>query len=584
MQPSQTDLNGGEVLFPNGNRARWVRAQPDTQPREVVRALGLSRPRTLLLLLGGAEGLELESEVGARLRQLFSRGIARAAAETGALILDGGTQSGSMSLMGEGVIDWGAHSPLVGVAPAGLVTYPGGPASEGDGPRSPLDSHHSHFVLVDGDTWGEETPTLYRLAEHLAQSIPVVAVLVNGGERSKQEVLQAVRRGWPTVVLQGSGRLADELARLVHPHSTAPADPALAEIITDGQLDVFPLHGSPRELNRLLRRELREDSILKLAWQRYATYDASASRQQRIFQRLQFWTLLLSFLSTLVALLAEQLRPLPSLQERGSVDAFLYFMGVLLAATLTVLVAASTRFKSGARWIRLRAHAEALKREIYRHRCRMGPRTGRSSRDRLLASRMKSISRQLMQSEANLSAVRAYRGRLPPGSEAERGDDGFSPLTPSGYIRYRLDDQLDYYRRRIDALDRRSSQLQWTLIVAGALGTVLVAAGWGLWVPLTTALVMVLTAWLGFQQTGNRLMKYQQAATDLDNIKAWWSALSLEDTGKPRYFEALVDSTELVLQGELTGWVQEMKEALVRLTPRSDKSDEQEVGEAKEVH
>ncbi len=589
VQPSQTELNGGEVLFPNGNRARWVKAQPDAEPHEVVRALGLSQPRALILLVGGAEGLE--PEVGARLRQLFSRGIARAAAETGALILDGGTQSGGMSLMGEGVSAWGAPSPLVGVAPAGCVSYPGAPASEGDGPRSPLDSRHSHFVLVDSDTWGDETPTLYRLAEHLARASPVVVVLVNGGERSKQELLHAVRRGWPLVVLQGSGRLADELAARVHHPSPAPTDPVLAEILSEGQLDVFPVQGSPSELKRLIRRELREDSILKLAWQRYATYDANASRQQRIFQRLQFWTLLLSFLSTLVALLATQLRSIAPLPAPGAMKGFLYVMyvmGVLLAAAITVLVAASTRFKAGTRWIRLRAHAEALKREIYRYRCRMGPevapRTGRSSRERLLASRMKSISRQLMQTEANLSAVRAYRGRLPPPSDAARGDDGFSALTPSGYIRYRLDSQLDFYRRKIDALDRRSSQLQWTLLLAGALGTVLVAVGWGLWVPLTTTLVMVLTSWLGSQQTGNRLMKYQQAATDLDNLKAWWSALPPEDLEKPRYFEALIEDTELVLQAELTGWVQDMKDALVRRTSRSEKPGHEEVKAVREVH
>ena len=41
-----------------------------------------------------------------------------------------------------------ARSPLVGVAPAGKVTYPGG-ADGADGDRTPLEAHHGHFVLAE---------------------------------------------------------------------------------------------------------------------------------------------------------------------------------------------------------------------------------------------------------------------------------------------------------------------------------------------------------------------------------------------------------------------------------------------------
>jgi hypothetical protein len=84
------------------------------------------------------------------------------------------------------------------------------------------------------------------------------------------------------------------------------------------------------------------------------------------------------------------------------------------------------------------------------------------------------------------------------------------------------------------------------------------------------ALVMALTAWLGFQQAENRLIKYQQAATDLDNIKAWWSALPIEAMEERRNFDLLVENTELVLQGELTGWEHEMKEVMTRLQARQE--------------
>ncbi|WP_257461481.1 DUF4231 domain-containing protein [Archangium lipolyticum] len=564
----------GDIPFPNGNRAKWVRASPGEDPRALIHALDLPRPRALILLLGGANGLA--PELNARLRQLLSRGVARCAVETGALILDGGTWSGVMALMGQGVAERGYRSLLVGVAPSQLVTWPGGPSGNGAGERTPLDENHTHFVLVEGDTWGGETPTLYTLASALAEGgIPVVVVLANGGDVARQEALAAVRHHWPLVVLQGSGRLADELSTQVSRPSSDIADPVLAEILSDGDICLFPVNGSPRDLKHLLHRELREDSILKLAWQRFALYDANSTRQQRIFRRLQFWSLTLGFLGTFIALLDTQLILLRLIEEKGRVDGLLRMLIVLLAAAVTVLVAASSQFKAGTRWILLRAHAEALKKEIFRYRCRIGqrsePRSGRFSCESRLASRMKSISRQLLQTEANLSAPRTYRGPLPPPGSLAPGDDGFSWLTPFRYVRYRLDDQLGYYRRKIDRLDRSAHRMQWLTILASGTGTVLAAMGAELWVALTTSLVTSVTAWLGYQQAESRLMKYHQSTTDLDNIKAWWSALSLEEQGRRRNFENLIDSTEFVLQAELTGWVQEMRDTLARMQARHEK-------------
>ena len=198
----------------------------------------------MIIVTGGAGGLdkdmESNEELRSRLVQLFSRGIARAAVDADALIIDGGTQSGVMALIGQGVADRGRKSVLLGVSPAGKVTYPGGPAEGSVEDGGPLDPNHSHFVLVQADEWGGETETMYELAEALAQGvlgppppaegagtqddeekmpskeIPVVTVLVSGGLDgiAKGEALRSVRHGWPIIVVEGSGRLADEIVRL----------------------------------------------------------------------------------------------------------------------------------------------------------------------------------------------------------------------------------------------------------------------------------------------------------------------------------------------------------------------------------
>jgi TRPM family ion channel/conflict system pore-forming effector with SLATT domain/uncharacterized protein DUF4231 len=574
LHSSDSRLPTGRIHFPNGNEATWAKISVEAESHEVLRALGLKPPRALILLLGGTEGLE--PGLTARLRQLFGRGIACAAMEAGAVILDGGTQAGIVDLMGQGVAGRGHGAVLVGVVPEGLVTWPGGPSHPGREPQVPLEPHHSHFVLVDSHDWGGETPTLYKLAETLAAGAPVVAVLANGGELSKQELLRAVRRGWPVVVLKDSGRLADALSSHARQSSGLIEDPVLAEIVADGDLHFFPLEGSPRELKRQLTHQLREDSILRLAWQRFALYDDNAKRQQRVFRRIQRWTVLLGFLGTLAALLKTSLHLTGRFANGSLPDDVFRVLIVALAAAVTGLVAAASYFKSGTRWILLRAHTEALKREIYRYRCRLGtlahPRAGRLSNERRLASRMRAISQQLIRTESNVLALGRYRGRLPPEDAVDPRDDGFSALSPFHYIRYRLEHQLGYYRDRLDTQARRARRLQGTVIAASALGTVLAAVGLELWVALTSALVMTLIAWINSQNAENLLTKYNQAITDLEDTRAWWSALSLEEQSSRRNFDILVSRTELVLQSELTGWVREMKELLARLDARHEKS------------
>ena len=108
------------IRFPNGKEARLVKAGPSGGIADLLAALSVGQPRTLILVVGGADALD--EQVRPRLKQVFSRAIARVAAQTGAVILDGGTHSGVMELLGAGVAANGAPTPLIGVAPAGCVT------------------------------------------------------------------------------------------------------------------------------------------------------------------------------------------------------------------------------------------------------------------------------------------------------------------------------------------------------------------------------------------------------------------------------------------------------------------------------
>ena len=107
--------------------------------------------------------------------------------------------------------------------------------------------------------------------------------------------------------------------------------------------------------------------------------------------------------------------------------------------------------------------------------------------------------------------------------------------------------------------------MQVAILVAGGVGTLLAAVGAELWVALTTALATALTTWLASHQLDETLVRYNQSAADLANVRDWWTKLSPAAKRNPKNIEQLVDVTEKVLKTELTGWVQRMENALAQL-------------------
>jgi hypothetical protein len=169
----------------------------------------------------------------------------------GALIIDGGTQSGVMAMMGEAVARDGRRSHLLGIAPKGKITDPeiAGATAVADG--APLEANHSHFVLVESNEWGGETAKMLELAR--AFNVPIVAILVNGGAIAADEALQSVRNGWPLLVIEGSGRFADELSAAVRDGQSAKS-PEINEIARSDRVVLFHVDDAAPALKTQLLR------------------------------------------------------------------------------------------------------------------------------------------------------------------------------------------------------------------------------------------------------------------------------------------------------------------------------------------
>jgi hypothetical protein len=239
------------ITFENGNRAVVITAPRGADAQTILKALDFAPPHALIMVLGGAKGLDDSRK--ARLTELFSDAIAPAAAELGALVIDGGTQSGVMAMMGDAVARDGRRSQLVGIAPAEKVTYPGGPGGACIADSAPLEPNHSHFVLVESDKWGGETGTMFELARAL--NVPVATMLINGGSIAGGEALQTVRNGWQLLVVEGSGRFADELSAAVRDGQVAKSV-EVSEIVRSGRVTLFHVDSPLEKLRDELRRML----------------------------------------------------------------------------------------------------------------------------------------------------------------------------------------------------------------------------------------------------------------------------------------------------------------------------------------
>jgi hypothetical protein len=238
------------AVLASGASASVVLVPASASGAEVEAALRLPPPHAVIVLNGGTE--EAASGSDARLRTLLRDGLAPVVVDRQLTVVTGGTDAGVFRLFGD-TLDGHATAPCIGVAPAGTVDTTAA-AAAADGGRVALEPHHTHFVLVEGSTWGDETGVMLALVDAISANARSLVVLAGGGDVSTAEVLGHVRAGREVVVLAGSGRLADRIADVVSGRATAD-DADLAEI-AGGRITVLEPHAPPSALARLVRDRL----------------------------------------------------------------------------------------------------------------------------------------------------------------------------------------------------------------------------------------------------------------------------------------------------------------------------------------
>ncbi|TMC85933.1 MAG: hypothetical protein E6J22_19530 [Chloroflexi bacterium] len=221
-----------KFTFSNARSALAVRVRHGEELPTALHELGLRSGQPNLVLIGGASKMNVKELNG--IRSLFVEGLVPA-----------------MQLMGQARAITGETFPLIGVTVAGKVTTPDRIDHSGKGTF--LEPHHTHFVLVPGTHWGDESPWLFRVADVLAARAASLTILVNGGEIAWEDVTQSVKAGHPVLVIGGSGRTADTLANALHKEAT---DERTKRLVNSNLLRVIDLTSDFGELTRVVEEML----------------------------------------------------------------------------------------------------------------------------------------------------------------------------------------------------------------------------------------------------------------------------------------------------------------------------------------
>ncbi len=239
-----------------GESAPSVRVPLDAKPGEIINLLDL-KPGPSIFITGGAG--QMSDEDKRLTREMFLHGIAPTAEKYGITVIDGATKAGVIEMMAMARRNNGYTFPLIGIAPYARVTYPGHP-DPSETEAYPLCEGHSHFVLVSGDEYGDESETIVYLTHALAggvrddpkRSAPSIGIVINGGSITRQEAYMATTKhlSMPLIVLEGSGRFADALATAKRTGETSQS--LLRSIISRGDIRLVATTAGPKGMRDAL--------------------------------------------------------------------------------------------------------------------------------------------------------------------------------------------------------------------------------------------------------------------------------------------------------------------------------------------
>ncbi len=211
-----------QISLKRGVTVKAANISNDDDIQEALTELEIPHPEKVIVLVGGAGGIGFIDKFPMRKAVGI---VAQLAEETNSLVVDGGTQAGIMTEIGRQRKKNKFTFPLIGVVFDSLLMQ--------EEPASILDANHTHFFLIPGNNWGDESSWISKIATVIAIEKKSITVLVNGGKISRSDVEYSLLANRPTFVMRGTGRLADEITLTgnVYPIDISTKSNAILELL-----------------------------------------------------------------------------------------------------------------------------------------------------------------------------------------------------------------------------------------------------------------------------------------------------------------------------------------------------------------
>lgn len=524
-----------------------IRCGESEHASQVAHRLGLGSGRPVLIVVGSASNAEPE-ELG-HFRELARATLRPVARDVNSIFMSGGTDAGTMAVLGR-ELQHCAATTLVGVAPHSLVADP----TEPDAGGVPAEPHHDYLVRTAGTEWADAADMLFDIAAELAAPRTPLVLMSGGGQGTRKEYEIALSRGWPVIVLRGTGRQADSVMRL------APGDTQLGISVRD--------HPSVR---RALRWQFSDDDLLKKVWCAAADYDKRACEAKPKFGGLRTVVLTLGVLLVALAV-GTGLYVSPGTRLHGTLSVVLAVLPAISAAIMGYI----SRSSRSGDWVSLRGATNASLREIYLYRASAGryqPRIAQASADQLsteshrgsqLSTEWATICRNL--ASASMDAGSSTEpNHFPPTVStgfATSEDELITDIDGTDYKAWRATPQLLHLRKAMERDHRKVRRAVLVIYAAAVAGTLLASIDQTIaWIAVSAALATAVAAWLEFDQAEQRTRAMSETTGEVAAAQARWLAVPAADRNSKHEVSTFAMQCEAALAEENYEWERGIRRA-----------------------
>ncbi|CUG52385.1 transmembrane protein, putative, partial [Bodo saltans] len=256
--------------------------------------------------------------------------------------------------------------------------------------------HHQQMIYQDSDR-SSQAPN--------RDAIPIMIIVFGGAtDVTRREVHTAAQRGWPILIVEGSGGYADILCSTINkinvlsPDASSDdyrrllttVDPETSAIIANGSWQIIQRGLEVSQVERLILTALKGDEILHQAWKWYSSWYFNQLQWAYYHQLQQLTILMLGIFATLasvtqtflILLFRERSTNSTFLDRWGNDDVLpdekywymmfriLQWLVIGLPITLTLVHAVFQRMNPWAKVSAFRVAASSLLCEIYMYRTR----------------------------------------------------------------------------------------------------------------------------------------------------------------------------------------------------------------------